>query len=101
MSPTFILSVFLILAVASLLLALIYEAVKASKPRPSHKNFRKTETGRFIHDGDCRFWSMHICTCGLLHYLRPKAAGSGMKHEKAYIEEMAQEDDMFERLEEF
>ena len=23
--------------------------------------------GRPIHDGDCWFWSVKVCTCGLLH----------------------------------
>lgn len=25
--------------------------------------------GTIVHDGDCRFWDIRICTCGLLHYL--------------------------------
>jgi hypothetical protein len=32
--------------------------------------YRK-KRGRLIHDGDCRLWSLKICTCGLLHWLAP------------------------------
>lgn len=32
------------------------------------KKWRKKD-GKLIHDGDCHFWSIDICTCGLLHHL--------------------------------
>lgn len=25
--------------------------------------------GRPLHDGDCKFWDMNICTCGLIHHV--------------------------------
>lgn len=33
----------------------------------------REKNDRFIHDGDCRFWSLDICTCGLLHHLMPNS----------------------------
>jgi len=33
---------------------------------------RKVIAGEFItHDGDCRFYSIEICTCGLFHFVLP------------------------------
>lgn len=31
----------------------------------------RIKDGRYIHDGDCHFWSEQICTCGLIHHLLP------------------------------
>ncbi|KKN01075.1 hypothetical protein LCGC14_1131380 [marine sediment metagenome] len=31
----------------------------------------RERNGRLIHDGDCWFWGVELCTCGLLHYLMP------------------------------
>lgn len=36
--------------------------------------FRKTAAkpdGTITHDGDCEYYSVRICTCGLLHTLNP------------------------------
>lgn len=35
------------------------------------KKWREKD-GRLIHDGDCRFWTKKICTCGLIHHLCPE-----------------------------
>jgi hypothetical protein len=40
--------------------------------RVKKRYFRKVinvPEGRIVHDGDCRFWDVKICTCGLLHAL--------------------------------
>lgn len=29
----------------------------------------REKDGRPIHDGDCHFWGLQICTCGLIHRL--------------------------------
>jgi len=34
----------------------------------------REKDGRLIHDGDCYFWDRCVCTCGLLHYVKPRAA---------------------------
>ncbi len=31
----------------------------------------RIKNDRYIHDGDCYFWSFKVCTCGLLHWLGP------------------------------
>ena len=35
------------------------------------KTWRQNPDGHLIHDGDCYFWGHCVCTCGLLHHLRP------------------------------
>ena len=47
----------------------------------------RSKDGRLIHDGDCRFWSKHICTCGLLHWLAPQ-----IPKEDWFYQETAQQD---------
>lgn len=37
------------------------------------KKWRNDDDGHLIHDGDCCFWDRRVCTCGLLHNLRPQA----------------------------
>jgi hypothetical protein len=34
--------------------------------------YRKTASGTARHDGDCWFWNIKICTCGLLHDMEVK-----------------------------
>ena len=46
------------------------EALTPSSPKTVER-YREKD-GRLIHDGDCRFWSWKICTCGLLHWLAPQ-----------------------------
>ena len=36
-----------------------------------NKTWRKKD-GRYIHDGDCWFWDLKVCTCGLLNHLLPR-----------------------------
>ncbi len=38
---------------------------------PVTKTWRWDDNGYLVHDGDCHFWDCRICTCGLLHHLRP------------------------------
>ena len=33
------------------------------------KHWRLSKEGHLIHDGDCRFWSWKIFTCGLLKHM--------------------------------
>lgn len=35
------------------------------------KTWRQDDDGHLVHDGDCSFWDRRVCTCGLLHQLRP------------------------------
>ena len=35
------------------------------------RGWRRNDDGHLIHDGDCYFWDRRVCTCGLLHHLRP------------------------------
>ena len=35
------------------------------------KTWRQDDDGHYIHDGDCYFWDRRVCTCGLLHHLKP------------------------------
>ncbi len=35
------------------------------------KTWRRDDNNHLIHDGDCHFWDRRVCTCGLLHHLRP------------------------------
>lgn len=54
--------------------------------------------GHFIHDGDCHFWGLSICTCGLLHWA--KIQPEEMK-ERLYPEcwhELALQDEVITRL---
>jgi hypothetical protein len=32
--------------------------------------YRKGTNGSLYHDGDCFFWDIKVCTCGLLHNLK-------------------------------
>ncbi len=36
------------------------------------KSWRENDDGEIYHDGDCQFWNIKICTCGLIHHLMPK-----------------------------
>lgn len=39
--------------------------------KPIMKTWRRDDENHLIHDGDCYFWDRRVCTCGLLHHLRP------------------------------
>jgi len=55
--------------------------------------FRKTiahPEGTITHDGDCMFWSIGVCTCGLLHLLRPLE--SPQKYYKDFSAEVSKHD---------
>lgn len=32
----------------------------------------REKDGILVHDGDCRFWDLGICTCGLIHHQMPQ-----------------------------
>lgn len=56
----------------------------------------RMKDGVLIHDGDCRFWSFGICTCGLLHTLRPRSDVDELR--PAFGEDDAEEHGAFELL---
>lgn len=38
----------------------------------AHTQTWRERSGHLLHDGDCYWFSSHVCTCGLLHYLQPR-----------------------------
>ena len=49
-----------------------------------------SETPIIVHDGDCDFFSRHVCTCGLLHALAVMPTEAEKLYPK-YWEESAQQ----------
>jgi len=39
---------------------------------PAIKTWRTDDDGNMQHDGDCYVFDRGICTCGLIHFLRPR-----------------------------
>ena len=55
--------------------------------------FRKTAAhpeGAVCHHGDCDFFSLSVCTCGLLHDLAPMNADQLERHYPRFYEEQGQ-----------
>lgn len=36
----------------------------------SIKQWRTDDNGNYIHDADCWYWDVEVCTCGLTHYAK-------------------------------
>lgn len=49
----------------------------------------RVKDGKLIHDGDCRFWGKHVCTCGLIHRLMPYRVEEVEKYYPDYYEDLA------------
>lgn len=57
--------------------------------------FRKTAAhpeGSVCHHGDCDFFSITVCTCGLLHDLAPMTPDQIEEHYPRFYEEQGQYD---------
>src|SRR5678815_2082002 len=46
--------------------------------------------GQLVHDGDCHFWGLKVCTCGLLHHLAPMV-GDNLRHRRDFYEQQLQQ----------
>jgi hypothetical protein len=54
--------------------------------------FRKTRAhpgGHVSHHGDCDFFSIKVCTCGLLHFLMAAKPALAAQHYPLFDEELA------------
>lgn len=56
------------------------------------KKWREKD-GRLIHDGDCHFWGIKICTCGLIHHLNPQ-----LPEDDWYNKEWSMHENQLERV---
>ena len=63
---------------------------------PVVKTWRRDERSDLIHDGDCHFWDRRVCTCGLLHQLRPMANRADLMHD--VDKQLAAHDTVMDRL---
>jgi len=69
-------------------------------PPKLRRYFRKTiahPNGSIVHDGDCRFFDIKICTCGLLHELLPMHDYQEKYYEK-FWEESGEHDNMIHKI---
>ena len=66
-----------------------------AESRLLQRYFRKTiahPDGSVCHHGDCNFFSVWICTCGLLHDLAPLSPALVEQHYSQFQEEKAEHD---------
>jgi hypothetical protein len=64
-----------------------------AETRLVQRYFRKTVAhpeGAVSHHGDCDFFSISVCTCGLLHDLTPMTPDQIEEHYPRFDEERAQ-----------
>lgn len=52
--------------------------------------------GAIVHHGDCEYYRVKICTCGLLHDLR--VHGDGQKIYPFFDEQVAEQDKAVEKI---
>jgi len=62
------------------------------------KSWRHDPHGRLIHDGDCWYWDLRLCTCGLLHHLRPMSPEITHTQVPHFFDQIAMNDSQIERL---
>jgi len=63
------------------------------------QSWRKKD-GYLVHDGDCHFWSLKICTCGLLHYLLPRYATEDFKIYPNFWNDFGEQEELLNQLRE-
>jgi hypothetical protein len=53
----------------------------------------RLENGFMIHDGDCRFFDVSVCTCGLIHHQMPRLSSMTVaEREKHWNDRMRQQE---------
>ena len=61
------------------------------------KSWRETN-GILIHDGDCRFWGLGICTCGLVHHQMPQISYLSGPEKDKHFEDRTRHDECLDIL---
>jgi hypothetical protein len=52
-----------------------------------------------IHDGDCRFFDVSVCTCGLIHHQMPRLSSMTVAEREKHWDDRMRQQEVLDSLE--